>query len=360
MSNITHSVKKIALSSSLNPANLDTLVYKTTDGEWTNSSQSTSGYVIGPESSTVNAIATFADTSGVLLNNNSSATVDSTGDIHSPGLFSDSLSSYTTTSDMSVHSGKSVKINTVNGPQGLWLVCTNGGGSSAVISRSNNFSAIDFEFGVTTGPPFFFTNSKDGDIFCRQGTVGNRILLGTGSGNCTVIVTDNNTNSTSTTTGALQVLGGVGIENDTYIGGSIYLPTTGGIQSPFNYYEENISYTTQFSCGGTPSATIALRFCRVGKLVTMFIPTFSLTSGSLLSPQVVSSIVMPTQFRPFTSSSPTTLGTCMMVVAGVTSIYFVMHNINNSIVIENTNNGNFPTGASIQLFQHCCCSWTTL
>ena len=77
------------------------------------------------------------------------------------------------------------------------------------------------------------------------------------------------TASTSATTGSLIVNGGVGI------GGSMYLPTSGGTASALNYYEESSPSVT--TAGGLVT-TFTINIVKIGKSVTITFPALSSTA----------------------------------------------------------------------------------
>ena len=74
------------------------------------------------------------------------------------------------------------------------------------------------------------------------------------------------TESSSTTSGALTVSGGVGISKNLYLGGSLYLPTSGGTPSSLNYYEEGSSTLTLSGLwASNPTATAS--WIRIGSCI---------------------------------------------------------------------------------------------
>lgn len=81
------------------------------------------------------------------------------------------------------------------------------------------------------------------------------------------------TNASSKTTGALIVDGGVGINNDLYVGTGIYLPNVGGGLTELNYYEHDTYTMSLFdSTGGDCSEDQLVSFVRIGRVVYLDIP----------------------------------------------------------------------------------------
>ena len=73
------------------------------------------------------------------------------------------------------------------------------------------------------------------------------------------------TDSSSTSSGALTVSGGVGISKTLYCN-SLYLPTSDGTASALNYYEENTNTSMTFTLLWASNITNTDHFVRVGRL----------------------------------------------------------------------------------------------
>ena len=104
------------------------------------------------------------------------------------------------------------------------------------------------------------------------------------------------TYSSSTTTGAMTISGGVGIAKNLYVGSSLYLPTSGGTPSALNYYEE-YSMTTTFQGLWAINQTGTVKFVRSGSIVSMFIPYIANTGNATVA-SFTNNSDLPTRFRP--------------------------------------------------------------
>jgi hypothetical protein len=106
------------------------------------------------------------------------------------------------------------------------------------------------------------------------------------------------TDSSSTTTGTVIVIGGIGIGKRAYFGTGIYLPTSdvGATASILNYYQANevISITFGSTAFGT-GIPINVVFTRIGNIVAIHIPTFSGTSVAVAS---IFGSGVPVRYRP--------------------------------------------------------------
>ena len=127
------------------------------------------------------------------------------------------------------------------------------------------------------------------------------------------------TDSSSTTTGAMTVSGGVGIAKNLYVGSSLYLPTSGGTPSALNYYEENTGITLTLSglWSGNLSATTHL--IKVGNIITANIRSTTSTTnttGTYFNGTGLPSIYYP----PATIYNPITLINNISAVIGTISI----------------------------------------
>lgn len=110
-----------------------------------------------------------------------------------------------------------------------------------------------------------------------------------------LLITDT-TNSTSPSTGALVVNGGVGIAQDLWLGGSQFFQQVireGGTPSPLNYYEETC-VTMNFEFAGQNSI-VQVQVVRIGNLVNLLIPILSFGPGIDLVTSVVN---LPARFAP--------------------------------------------------------------
>ena len=106
-----------------------------------------------------------------------------------------------------------------------------------------------------------------------------------------------NTDSSSVSTGSLIVCGGVGISKNLYCN-ALYLPTSGGTSSSFNYYEE-YSMTITFTGIWASDISITAKIVRSGAIVVCYIPLFHGTSNSTaLGFTSTSATALPTRFCP--------------------------------------------------------------
>jgi len=110
----------------------------------------------------------------------------------------------------------------------------------------------------------------------------------------------NTTNSTSSTTGALRTAGGLGVAQDAYIGGSLFLPTSGGTATALNYYETG-THTSTFSGAGFTTGNINFNVVRVGTNVT--IQMTDQISGSASGGNISSTTNLPAKWRPVADTS---------------------------------------------------------
>ena len=115
------------------------------------------------------------------------------------------------------------------------------------------------------------------------------------SGNLKVL---NTTNATSTTTGALIVSGGAGLNNDLYIGGGLYF-TNSASPSSFNYYEvNNTSRYFTYAFATNQQTTVILE--RIGGVVFVSMaPVSGVEKGSSNGTNIATSLLaIPSEFRP--------------------------------------------------------------
>jgi hypothetical protein len=144
---------------------------------------------------------------------------------------------------------------------------------------------------ASTGNIQAYSNTIYGGSIIASGAISGTTITGTG----TLSVGAN-----SITCGAITSSGAISC--GTLSPQNILLPTSGGIATSLNYYEE-YSYSATWTCytGGATIATVTHTIVRVGKLVTMRIPLFSGNcNGSF--PFVSTTYAMPTRFRPLVSS----------------------------------------------------------
>jgi len=83
--------------------------------------------------------------------------------------------------------------------------------------------------------------------------------------------------------------------------GSLVLPTTGGVPTPLTYYEEytNPSFVWNSGSNYTPtSVTLTINIVRVGRMVTMHIPAFSVTGNGGTQAVFISNTAIPSRFVP--------------------------------------------------------------
>ena len=140
----------------------------------------------------------------------------------------------------------------------------------------------------------------------------------------------NTNNATSVSTGSLQVLGGVGINNDLYVGGNLYsLNYTSVIINPFVF--TNSSYDTQ-------TVNTIVTFVQENNVVMCNIQEFGLIFYS--AGYLVSSSQVPSGLKPNSSS---TLTTCYTDTNGTYNILGSAQ-IDNSLRLITICNGMFQSG----------------
>jgi hypothetical protein len=79
----------------------------------------------------------------------------------------------------------------------------------------------------------------------------------------------NTTDASALGTGAVVVAGGASVGKTVRIGTALYLPTTGGTVTPFDYYEEWTSAALPMSGAVVTTAAMTVRIVRTGKSVTL-------------------------------------------------------------------------------------------
>lgn len=128
-------------------------------------------------------------------------------------------------------------------------------------------------------------------------TVGNAITSPARATLFQLLITDL-TNSTSPSTGALIVNGGVGIGADLWLGGSEFFNQVineGGVPSPLNYYEETC-VPMIFNYAGAPNITVQVQVVRIGNIVNLLIPVLAFALGGLDTVESVNTL--PVRFAP--------------------------------------------------------------
>jgi hypothetical protein len=181
-------------------------------------------------------------------------------------------------------------------------------------STSTNSGALVVVGGVAIGGTTDATNATNGGALTCAGGAGINGKLYVGS------TTDASTTSTGalvvnggvgimTTTeatsatngGALTVAGGCGFNKNVYVGGGVYLPTSGGTASPLNYYEET-THVTKWRKGydGTLTADKTLKLTRIGNIVFCNIPVIVPVANDATTAKelVMIETAVPARFRP--------------------------------------------------------------
>lgn len=138
---------------------------------------------------------------------------------------------------------------------------------------------------------------------CGNMTIGGQLLVGnsiSSPSRATLfgLTITNGTNSTSPTTGALIVNGGVGIAGDLWLGGSEFFNHVideGGVPSPFNYYEETC-VPMIFNYAGAPNITVQVQVVRIGNLVNLLIPILVFALGGFDTVESIN--MLPARFAP--------------------------------------------------------------
>lgn len=138
---------------------------------------------------------------------------------------------------------------------------------------------------------------------CGNMTVGGQLVVGnaiSSPSRATLfgLTISDFTNSTSPSTGALIVSGGVGIGQDLWIGGAEFFQHVvdeGGTPTAFNYYEETC-VPMIFNFAGAPNITVQVQVVRIGNLVNLLIPTMIFGIGGT---GVINSVnTLPARFAP--------------------------------------------------------------
>lgn len=127
--------------------------------------------------------------------------------------------------------------------------------------------------------------------------------------------------------------------------GGIFLPNVGSaVQSSFNYYEElSFSLTFQSSGGGGVPAAVTVTGQRIGKLVSLCIPMFGITTGGAAN-EIWSTTTISTYLRPVTKAQLNLTYTRSNGVGSATSGYVYVSTSGTVIIGYQISNGNFPAG----------------
>lgn len=113
-----------------------------------------------------------------------------------------------------------------------------------------------------------------------------------------VRITDTTT-STSSSTGALVISGGLGVTGAIFTSTGITLPTTGGTATQMNAFEE-VTHASVFT-GPFTSGSITMRVKRINNCVSITFPQIQATATS--SAIMTASSAIPTRFRPATEQT---------------------------------------------------------
>ena len=104
------------------------------------------------------------------------------------------------------------------------------------------------------------------------------------------------TDASSSTVGGTVVSGGLAVLKKIYVGDGVFLKTTGGTASSFDYYEQ---YSGTLSLGGAiaPGTSLAIKIVRIGALVTM--DTAALSAATVPAGPISSiTTALPSRFFP--------------------------------------------------------------
>jgi hypothetical protein len=104
----------------------------------------------------------------------------------------------------------------------------------------------------------------------------------------------NTTDASSSSTGGLTTLGGLGIAKKLYVGTGIFLPTTGGTPAQFDYFGNSESDTGTWS-GPTGNFSYSVKYTRQGNVCTAVFSAFSGTGSASAN---FTSNTIPARFRP--------------------------------------------------------------
>jgi len=121
----------------------------------------------------------------------------------------------------------------------------------------------------------------------------------------TLTITDTLNSVSPEGPGAFVDLGGAGVAEDVWIGGSIYFTapvSVGGVPTALNYYEV-ACFSTPFIWGGTitPALYLTIKIVRVGDIVNLIIPPILISNPGPHVDVITSTLPLPNRFRPFSS-----------------------------------------------------------
>jgi hypothetical protein len=137
---------------------------------------------------------------------------------------------------LGAQTGTAVALNTLGAESSVNLNITTKGNASTIISstsatNSTATGALQVVGGVGVGGGGYFGGTVTATNFILNGyqvSTGTSSVSSSGTGTTTTFVISNITQSTSTNSGALQVWGGAGIGGNLYVGGTV---TGGGVRS---------------------------------------------------------------------------------------------------------------------------------
>lgn len=113
------------------------------------------------------------------------------------------------------------------------------------------------------------------------------------------------TDASSKTTGGLIVDGGMGVNLKLYVGTGVYLATTGGTPSEWNYYEQaTVNHNIYRVFGGVPldtGYTVNVLYTRVGRMIFATMAAFTVASAQ--APEYLFIDLVPARFFPTTYST---------------------------------------------------------
>ena len=163
-------------------------------------------------------------------------------------------------------------------------------GGSTLLELHSNYVQID--------PSTASSSTTTGALVVNGGVgIAGNLNVG-GTVGLTSLSLSGTTDSSSTSTGTLIVDGGAGIAKNLYVGGNVYLPTTGGTSTALNYYEELASFTLTFTGLWASNQNTNCHFVRVGSQVTMMIEAVNATANTSTVNHFTSTNAIPARFRP--------------------------------------------------------------
>jgi hypothetical protein len=165
--------------------------------------------------------------------------------------------------------------------------------------------------------------------------------------------------TTSPTTGALRVDGGVGIAKAVNVGGSIttgvgvFLPTAGSTAAAMNYYSEDTIVATW--SGAIPATAGNVRYTRLGTVIYLTLPQTLATATAV--DNIVLDVVLPVELRPTTS--PIFIPLRVRDNGGLNQLTgYIQINTNGNVFIGKDANMLVFTGAGSTGFFHCTCTYS--